>query len=143
MRLPDHATRLSPAQDALWQRIRPLLSDGERFRPPRLAEIAASIAASKSETRAALKSAARLDLAVEVAPDHFFLRMALAEIAAILGDLARTSPDGQFGAAQLRDRLDTGRKVAIELLEYFDRRGITLRRGDLRRVDTRKLDLSR
>ncbi len=64
--------------------------------------------------------------------------MALAEIAAILGDLARTSPDGQFGAAQLRDRLDTGRKVAIELLEYFDRRGIRLRRGDIRRVDTRK-----
>ncbi len=143
VRLPDHATRLSPAQDALWQRIRPLLSDGERLRPPRLAEIAATIAARESEPRAALKTAPRLDLAVEVAPDHFFLRTALAEIAAILGDLARTSPDGQFGAAQLRDRLDTGRKVAIELLEYFDRRGITLRRGDLRRVDTRKLDLSR
>ena len=75
-----------------------------------------------------------------MAPDHFFLRAAVAEAATIADAIARAAVDGQFGAAQLRDRLDTGRKNAIELLEYFDRRGITMRRGDLRRIDARQLE---
>ncbi|MGH6981058.1 MAG: SelB C-terminal domain-containing protein, partial [Stellaceae bacterium] len=33
----------------------------------------------------------------------------------------------------------TGRKAAIELLEYFDRRGATVRRGDQRRIDPHRL----
>ena len=56
-------------------------------------------------------------------------------LAAIAHDLG---PD--FTAAQFRDRLDNGRKVAIQILEFFDRHGITLRRGDLRRPVPQKLD---
>ena len=37
-------------------------------------------------------------------------------------------------AADLRDRLGNGRKVAIQPLEFLDRRGITLRDGDRRRI---------
>ncbi len=37
--------------------------------------------------------------------------------------------------------MDNGRKVAILILEFFDRHGVTLRRGDLRRVNPRRLDL--
>ena len=33
-----------------------------------------------------------------------------------------------------RDRLDNGRKMAILVLEFFDKAGITLRKGDVRRV---------
>ncbi len=43
--------------------------------------------------------------------------------------------------AQLRGRLNNGRKVAIQMLEYFDRRGLTLRRGDLRRINPARQDL--
>ena len=51
-----------------------------------------------------------------------------------------------FGAmdtvpAQFRDRLDNGRKVAIQILEFFDRQGVTLNRGTLRKVQARYLDL--
>ncbi len=35
-------------------------------------------------------------------------------------------------AAEFRDRLGTGRKMAIEILEYFDKERITLRKGDER-----------
>ncbi len=55
----------------------------------------------------------------------------------------RTPPHGQFTAAQFRDRLDNGRKVAIQILEFFDRHGVTLRRGDLRRINRHRLDLFR
>jgi selenocysteine-specific elongation factor len=119
------------------------MSDAERFRPPRLADMAKTLELGEGDLRMLLKLLARLDLVEEVAPDRFFRREAVAEAAEIAGALARASADGQFGAAQLRDRLDTGRKNAIELLEYFDRRGITMRRGDLRRIDPRKLERPR
>jgi selenocysteine-specific elongation factor len=44
-----------------------------------------------------------------------------------------------FSAAEFRDKLDNGRKVAIQILEFFDRHGITIRRGDLRRTVPQKL----
>ena len=44
-----------------------------------------------------------------------------------------------FTAAQFRDKLDNGRKLAILILEFFDRHGITARRGDLRRTVPQKL----
>ena len=46
---------------------------------------------------------------------------------------------GDFTAAEFRDKLDNGRKVAILILEFFDRHGITIRRGDLRRTVPQKL----
>jgi selenocysteine-specific elongation factor len=48
---------------------------------------------------------------------------------------------GEFTAAQFRDRLKNGRKVAIQILNFFDRRGVTLLRGDVRRVNSHRLDL--
>src|SRR6516164_3151638 len=51
--------------------------------------------------------------------------------------------NGEFSAAQLRDRLDNGRKVAIQILEFFDRHGVVLRRGDMRRINRHRLDLFR
>ena len=59
--------------------------------------------------------------------------------AAEAAEAAKATDDGWFNAAAFRDRLGNGRKVAIQILEFFDRRGITVRRGDLRRVDPRRL----
>ena len=44
-------------------------------------------------------------------------------------------------AASFRDRLDNGRKVAIQILEFFDKAGITVRVGDVRRVRADRLGL--
>jgi selenocysteine-specific elongation factor len=77
---------------------------------------------------------------VEIAPDHFFTGETVNEMAGIVIDIARAQKDGQFSAAQLRDRLNNGRKVAINILEYFDRKGLTGRRGDLRRINPSRVD---
>ena len=58
-------------------------------------------------------------------------------------DIAAKAEGGEFTAALLRDRLDNGRKVAIQILEFFDRHGVTIRRGDLRRLNRHRLDLFR
>ena len=64
---------------------------------------------------------------IEVAPDQYFLRPVVAEMIAIAHGFGH-----DFTAAQFRDKLDNGRKVAIQILEFFDRHGVTIRRGDLR-----------
>jgi selenocysteine-specific elongation factor len=71
----------------------------------------------------------------QVAPDHFFLRAAVVEMARIAGDLAAQAADGKFKAAEFRDRIGGGRKVAIHILEFFDRGGVTTLRDQVRVVN--------
>jgi len=70
-----------------------------------------------------------------------FLRSTVAEMTEIVVDLAAKAPDRQFPAAAFWDRLDNGRKVAIQILEFLDRHDVTLRRGDLRRINNQRLEL--
>ncbi len=143
VRLPAHEVRLTPQDERLWGKVGPLLSGAERFRPPRVRDIAGLIGASETEIRRLMKLLGRMGRLDEVAHDHFFLRGTVAEMVGIAADVAASAPEGQFGAAQFRDRLDNGRKVAIQILEFFDRHGVTLRRGDLRRINKHRLDLFR
>ena len=141
VRLPTHEVRLMGADEKLWARVQPLLSGTERFRPPRVRDIANALHAGEPDVRRLLKLLGRMGKVDEVAHDHFFLRLTVAEIVAIADDIAAHAEANQFSAAQLRDRLDNGRKVAIQILEFFDRHGVTMRRGDLRRINKHRLDL--
>ena len=141
VRLPSHEVRLAPADAAVWEAIAPLLSGPERFRPPRVRDIAGETGRAETEVRRIMKLACRVGSADEVAHDHVFLRPTVAEMAAIASELSAAAEDGWFPAAAFRDRLDNGRKVAIQILDFFDRHGVTLRRGDLRRINRHRLDL--
>jgi selenocysteine-specific elongation factor len=140
IRRPGHEARLSPEDEALWDRVKPLIADDERFRPPRVRDIGQMLGRPEEEVRRLLRLTGRRGDVHEVALDHFFLRDTLAEMVGIAAELAGLHPAG-FNAAQFRDRLDNGRKVAIQILEFFDRHGVTIRRGDLRRINRRRLDL--
>lgn len=143
VRLPGHEVRLDAQEEHLWETVRPLLGGDERFRPPRVRDIAGLVGAPEDEIRGLCKLLSRIGQLDEVAHDHFFLRDTVAEMVGIIQDLSRHTPDGQFTAAQFRDRVLNGRKVAIQILEFFDRHGVTLRRGDLRRINPHRLDLFR
>jgi selenocysteine-specific elongation factor len=143
VRLQGHEARLTPGDEMTWARIAPLIGGAERFRPPRVREIAATLTLREADVRRLLKLLGRMGQVDEVAHDHFFLRATVAEMVEIVVDLGTTAANGEFAAAQFRDRADNGRKVAIQILEFFDRHGVTLRRGDLRRVNKRRLDLFR
>jgi len=140
-RLAEHEVRLQPEDEAAWRRIAPLVSGVERFRPPRVRDIANLLDLREPDVRRLFKLLGRMGKVDEVAHDHFFLRPTVAEMTAIAAEIAAAAPQGQFTAAQFRDRLDNGRKVAIQILEFFDRHGVTLRRGDLRRINRHRLDL--
>ena len=141
VRLPHHSVKLTSGDERAWARVWPLLAGDCRFRPPRVRDVAAVLSASEADVRRLMKLTARMGKVYEIAHDHFFLRETVAEMAAIMLDLANAAADGQFTAAEFRNRLENGRKVAIQVLEFFDRHGVTLRRGDRRRMNKHRLDL--
>ena len=133
--------RLTPKDEAAWADDRAAPAGWERFRPPRVRDIAAANGRPERDVRRLLKLAGKLGWADEVADDHFFLRATVHEMVTIVADVAAHAKGGAFTAAQFRDRVANGRKVAIQILEFFDRHGVTLRRGDLRRINQHRLDL--
>jgi selenocysteine-specific elongation factor len=142
VRLPSHEIRLTAAEEAIWQKVRHLIAGEERFRPPRVRDIAGLTGIGEAKVRHLFKLASRIGKVDEVARDHFFLRSTVAEMADIAADLAAEAPNG-FTAAEFRDQLDNGRKVTIQILEFFDRHSVTLRRGDLRRINKHRRYLFR
>ncbi|SER35843.1 selenocysteine-specific translation elongation factor SelB [Faunimonas pinastri] len=141
VRLPTHEVRLTEADEEIWRELFGHLGDGERFRPPRVRDLAGLLAVPEGNVRRVLKLCARLGRVDEIAHDHFFLRATTREMVGIAMDVAGKTREGQFNAALFRDRMNNGRKVAIQILEFFDHAGLTLRRGDLRRLNPQALDL--
>ncbi len=140
LRLPSHRATLSPADEALWERVRAALA-ADRFRPPRARDLAQAFSVPETEMRTTCKRLQRMGKLVEVAHDHFFLRETVAEMAAIIADIFAADPDRVVRAAAFRDRVGNGRKVAIQILEFMDKAGVTIRTGDERRVRPDRLDL--
>ncbi|MDB5495006.1 MAG: Selenocysteine-specific translation elongation factor [Phenylobacterium sp.] len=141
VRLASHTVRLAPGDEAAWALIAPRLGGAHRFRPPRVRDLANATGRAERDIRRLLKLAGRMGWADEIAQDHFFLRATVREMVALGVEEAGRAEGGAFTAAQFRDRVDNGRKVAIQILEFFDRHGVTLRKGDLRRINPHRLDL--
>ena len=134
LRIPGHSLVLGPKDEALWNKVAAELLR-ERFKPPRVRDFAQAYSVPEPDMRRLLQRMARIGRVVEVAPDQYFLRPVVAEMIAIAHAFGR-----DFTAAEFRDKLDHGRKVAILILEFFDRHGVTVRRGDLRRTVPQKLE---
>lgn len=141
IRLVSHIMRASPEDETIWTRIAPLIGGEHRFRPPRVRDLAALLEEPEERIRRVLRVAARLGRVDQVARDHFFLRATVSEMAGIVESVVAQAPHGVFTAAQVRDRLSNGRKVTIQILEFFDRLGFTRLQGEERRLRARSADL--
>ena len=131
LHLPGHKVQLSLAEEQLWARVRPLLG-ASPFQPPRVRDLARALPADEGRVRLLLKRVTLTGETCLVAHDHYFTREAVDELAAIVRALAETHGSAQ--AAAFRDRIGSGRKLAIQILEYFDRAGLTRRVGDAHRL---------
>ncbi len=124
---PSHKAELGSGERLRWEKIKPLLME-QRFEPPRVRDIARATKIPEAEVRTVLRRVARVGEITLVAHDHFFLTDAVRAMADITAELAGAS--GAARAAQFRDRIGGGRKVAIQILEFFDRVGYTRRVRD-------------
>ncbi|MFY8121071.1 MAG: selenocysteine-specific translation elongation factor [Burkholderiaceae bacterium] len=125
--LPGHQAELARDERLRWEKLKPLLME-QRFEPPRVRDLARDTGLAETEVRSLLKRVARVGEVTLVAQDHFFMTDAVQAMADIAGELAATH--GAARAAEFRDRIGTGRKLAILILEFFDRVGYTRRVRD-------------
>ncbi|MGE0700724.1 MAG: selenocysteine-specific translation elongation factor [Hyphomicrobiaceae bacterium] len=133
-RLASHTSALGATDQRLWERLEAAIGGEHRYRPPQVRELAEATGQPLGNIRKLLKTMARLGAVVEVATDRFFLKPALLDLGRMAREIAEASDTRTFTAAEFRDRAGSGRNVGIQILEHFDRRGLTLRQGDVRRV---------
>ncbi len=124
LHLPEHRVQLAAADRDLWLTLKPLL-DAEPCNPPRVRDVAKATGIAEDAVRALFKRIARHGDAWPVAHDHYFTAKAVADLARRVANL--NTRDGCARAAPLRDEIGGGRKVAIHILEFFDRIGYTRR----------------
>jgi len=120
-RLATHRVELEGRREDV-DRLVKTIAEGEPT-PPTLAELVAS-----GHSREVIDAAARNGLVVKVSSDLVFTT---AFIQAARDTIADLGADG-VSVSAFRERVGTSRKFAVPLLEYFDRTGLTQRRGDLR-----------
>ncbi|MGQ7956204.1 selenocysteine-specific translation elongation factor [Pseudomonas sp. SP16.1] len=131
LHLPDHRVQLGPDDEALRERLWPLLLAGG-FDPPWVRELAGAVQQDEAAVRLLLRKLARLGLLHQVVKDLFYPEATLLTLARHALDLMQQH--GSLRVIDWRDRLGIGRKRSIQLLEYFDRIGFTRRLANERRI---------
>jgi selenocysteine-specific elongation factor len=131
LHLPEHVASVSAGDRDLFAVLKPLL-DAAPFNPPRVRDVFRASGTAEDVVRQLFRRMARGGELYPVAHDHYFTAAAVAELAAIVQRL--NAERGMARAADLRDIIygdgGGGRKVAIQILEFFDRIGYTRRVRD-------------
>jgi selenocysteine-specific elongation factor len=133
VRLPRHVATANPADEMMWQSVKPLL-EATGYNVPRLPDLTASTRLEGGVLKDFLHRKSRTGEVVRVGTERFYPRATLAQLAAIAQAVAQAAPGGQFTPAQFRDASGLGRSLAMEILECLDRLGITQRMGDTRKM---------
>ena len=138
--LPGHRPAFSATDAALWARIEALLVDGGS-RPPRVLEIAEAVSMDGRATERFLQRAARVGLVMRVADNRFYPPETLLDMAKLAVELAAAAPEEGFTAGAYNKRAGIGRNLTIELLEFFDKQGLTRRDGAGRKLIAKPEDV--
>ncbi len=132
IRLPSHQAKISKSDQEFWDKLMPLLQvDG--FRPPVVHDLAESIGSNAKLIDGVLRRAERFGLVYRVADNRYFLPEDIWELARIVEALISTSSDHRMSVISFRDTSGIGRNLAVQVLEFFDRVGLTVREGNVRR----------
>jgi selenocysteine-specific elongation factor len=114
-----HSATLTKAQEAEWQRAEKRLMEGLTVPPESDLGVDQEVIALKI----------RAGELVRIAPGLVYLPSQVEEIEHLL-----RSCGAEFTVARFRDVSGLTRKYAVPILEWSDREGLTVRRGDVRRI---------
>jgi selenocysteine-specific elongation factor len=124
LHLPDHKPGFSAQQLAIWQKVDALFGD----EPWWVRDLARETQQDEQAMRQLLRFAAQLGLVTAILKDRYYRNDRIQVFANLIRELDQTQ--GATSAADFRDCLGVGRKLAVQILEYFDRIGFTRRRGN-------------
>jgi selenocysteine-specific elongation factor len=124
LHLPEHKAGFTEEQQAIWLRVADLFAD----EPWWVRDLAKEAGVEESLMRAVLRQAAQQGMITAIVKDRYYRNDRIVAFARMIRDLDQLR--GSTCAADFRDTLNVGRKLAIQILEYFDRIGFTRRRGN-------------
>lgn len=124
LHLPDHKAGFSDEQQAIWQKAEPLFGD----EPWWVRDLAKQTGTDEQMMRVVLRQAAQQGIITAIVKDLYYRNDRIVAFANMIRELDQER--GSTCAADFRNRLNIGRKLAIQILEYFDRIGFTRRRGN-------------
>jgi selenocysteine-specific elongation factor len=136
---PDHDVRLKAKDEALWLDVRGRLAPPEGS-PPALWQLAEDVGVEPEALDGFLSRLAGLGLVMKIARNRYLTPETTARYAHIAEKLA-SEEDAGLTAASFRDAAGVGRNFAIDLLEFLDRAGLTLRQGSERSLRRSAIEL--
>ena len=106
--------------------------DEQPLAPPDLKEIERQAGVPRSRLNEVLRLLEREGAVVRITTDMYFLASSVEQLRQTLRKYL--TEKGEMTAASFRDLIGSSRKYTIPLLEFFDRDGLTIRIGDIRRL---------
>ncbi|WP_315567580.1 selenocysteine-specific translation elongation factor [Aggregatibacter aphrophilus] len=136
LHLPSHKIQFSAEEQSLWQAV---LAEFEKAHGQAIwvRDMATALAQDESVMRNFMYKAGKLGYLTPIVKDRFFLTESIYAYARLIKQMA--GEEGKIAVNELRDKLNFGRKLTVQLMEYFDRTGFLRRKGNdhiLRDKDT-------
>jgi selenocysteine-specific elongation factor len=133
LRLASHKVQLGGQEKVLMDKIKKILGE-QPLAPPDLKEVEKQAGVARNRLSEVLRLLEREGSVVRVTTDMYFLASSIEQLRATLVQFL--TEKGEMNAAAFRDLIGSSRKYTIPLLEYFDRVGLTIRIGDIRKLKT-------
>ena len=131
LRAAEHRVQLGSQEKSLMDQIRKILG-AQPMTPPELKEIEKQLGVNRAKLTEVFRLLERDRSVIRVATDLYYLPSTIDQARDVLKKFL--SEKGEITAATFRDLIGSSRKYTIPLLEYFDREGLTIRIGDVRRL---------
>jgi selenocysteine-specific elongation factor len=131
--LPGHRPELVAADRDRWAAVRPHLED-PLLQPPVVHDLARTLDADPAELETFLTRVHHTGGVIRVAANRFMLPQAVTSLAHCAAAVGAEAEDGLFEARRYKQAAGIGRNLAIDVLEFLDRSGLTRRRGNVRMV---------
>jgi selenocysteine-specific elongation factor len=131
LRTAEHRVQLGSQEKSLMDKIKKILGE-QPMSPPDLKELEKQLGVSRNKLTEVIRLLERDGSVIRVTTDLYYLSSTIDQVRAVLKKYL--SDKGEITAASFRDLINSSRKYTIPLLEYFDREGVTLRIGDVRRL---------
>ncbi len=131
LRLPDHRVELGGREKSLSADITAALARNP-LAPPYLKEIEKALGVQRPKLNEVIRVMERQGEVVRVTTELYYLKASIDRIKADLYSYFETHEE--MSAATFRDILQSSRKYTIPVLEHFDRTGVTMRVGDVRKL---------
>ncbi|BFU60860.1 MULTISPECIES: selenocysteine-specific translation elongation factor [Rodentibacter] len=127
LHLPEHKIQFTPEEQTRWSEM---LAEFERAQGQAVwvRDMANALAMDESSMRDFMYKAGKLGYLTPIVKDRFFLTETIYAYARLIKKIAEE--EGKVSVNEVRDRLSFGRKLTVQLMEYFDRTGFLRRKGN-------------